>query len=235
MFRHEVVRLVHQARPRSGHHSGAVTELPAQLSESLAPSSRQGGSTAAEPLFEGLYSNKCVKRGANVPTNTDGTIHWRNTVMNRWFSQCGQSKQMSSQTSGKVISTHTEYSITPTPALRDLPADPSVHSAPKTPSLRRPNNTTPVVSGSQVKPGAIPLKVTTNSNDAPPSSPRLASLQGAPSQSAEVHEPRPSAISEGAWDLLIWTLIIQLPFRLGFRVQSLLLYQAGSLNPSRRH
>ena len=34
----EVVRLVHQARPRSGHHSGAVTELPAQLSESLAPS-----------------------------------------------------------------------------------------------------------------------------------------------------------------------------------------------------
>ena len=54
-----------------------------------------------------------------------------------------------------------------------------------------------MVSGSQVKPGAIPLKVTTNSNDAPPGSPKLASLQGAPSQPAEVHEPRPSAISEG--------------------------------------
>src|SRR5258706_4136987 len=39
----------------------------------------------------------------------------------------------------------------------------------------------------------------------------------------------------GFRNLLIWTLIIQLPFRLEFRVPSLLFYQAGSLNPSCRH
>ena len=127
------------------------------------------------------------------------------------------------------IQSTTSFQRQPSTVSQPTPAS----TPPQTPSLQHPNSTTPVVSGSQVEPVAIPLKLITNSNDTLSGSPTLASLQRAPS-AAELHEPWPSAILEGVRDLLIWTLIIQLPFRLKFQVPSLLFYQAGSLNPSRR-
>ncbi len=167
----------------------------------------QAGSPVAEPLLERQYSNKRVKRSADVPESTDGTIRRKNSVMNGgWFSQRGRERP----SKPKTVLERVESDIVPiqsTPSLQLQPSEisqptPASTLAPQTPSIRHPNNTTPVVSGSQVEPVAIPLKVTTNSNDTPSGSPTLASLQHAVSQPAKVHEPqahepRPSAISDG--------------------------------------
>ncbi len=118
-----------------------------------------------------------------------------------WFSQCGRERL----SKPKPVLERVEIDIVPiqsTPSLQRQPSEisqptPSSTLAPQTPSLRHPNNTAPVVSGSQVEPGAILLTVTTNSTDTPSNSPTLASLQRGPSQPAKVHKPRPSVISEG--------------------------------------
>ena len=55
--------------------------------------SRQDGSTAAEPLLERQHSNKRVKRSADIPETTDGTIRRKNSVLNGgWFSQRGRER-----------------------------------------------------------------------------------------------------------------------------------------------
>ena len=105
-----------------------------------------------------------------------------------------QSKLVVEQVESDIVPIHstTSFQLQPSEVSHPTPA-----STPQSPSLQHPNSTTPVVSGSQVEPVAIPLKLITNSNDSPSGSPTLASLQRAPSQPAELHEPRPSAISEG--------------------------------------
>ena len=131
-----------------------------------------GGSPVAEPLLERRYSNKRVKRSADVPESTDGTIRRKNSVMNGgWFSQRGRERP----SKPKPVLERVESDIVPiqsTPPLQLQPPEisqptPASTSAPQTPSLRHPNNTTPVISGPHVEPVAIPLKVITNSNDAP--------------------------------------------------------------------
>ena len=48
----------------------------------------QDGSTAVEPPLEGQYSNKRVRRSADVPESTESTIRRKDSVMNGgWFSQ----------------------------------------------------------------------------------------------------------------------------------------------------
>ena len=164
--------------------------------------SNQGGSPVAEPLLERQYSNKRVKRSADVPESTDGTIRRKNSVMNGgWFSQRGRERP----SKPKPVLERVESDIVPIESIPPLQLQPSEISqptpastpAPQTPSLRHPNNTTPVASGSQVEPVAIPLKVTTNCDDTPSGSLTPGSLQRAPSQAAKVHEPRSSDISDG--------------------------------------
>ena len=168
--------------------------------------SRQDGSTAAEPLLERQHSNKRVKRSADVPETTDGTIRRKNSVMNGgWFSQRGRERP-SRPKSGLERVESDRVPIQSTASLQLQPSEtsqpnPASTPAPQTPSLRHSNTTTPVDSGSQVEPVAIPLKVTANVNDSPSDSPShtgwLGSLRRGPPQPAKIHEPQPPTISEG--------------------------------------
>ena len=91
-------------------------------------------------------------------------------------------------------------SLQPQPSDTSQP-NPASTPAPQTPSLRHSNSTTPVASGSQVEPVAIPLQATANAKDTPSGSPTqagwLGSLRRGPPQPAKIHEPQPSTISEG--------------------------------------
>jgi len=163
-----------------------------------------GGSTAAEPRLEEQYSNKRVKRSADVPESTDGTIRRKNSVMNGgWFGQRGRERP----SKPKPVSERVESdraSIQSTTSLQPRHSEisqlsPAPTPAPETPSLRNPSSTTPVASGSQVVPIAVPLKAATASNNTPSGSPTcggwLGSLRPGPSQPAGVQEPQPSTMS----------------------------------------
>ena len=166
----------------------------------------QGGSTAAEPLLERQQSYKRVKRSAHVPETTDGTIRRKNSVMNGgWFSQRGRERPSRPKSGLERVESdrvpiHSTTSLQLQPSETSQP-NPASTPAPQTPSLRHSNNTTRVVSGSQVEPVSIPLKATANANDTPSGSPThagwLGSLRRGPPQSAKTHEPQPSTISEG--------------------------------------
>jgi hypothetical protein len=162
----------------------------------------QDGSTAAEPRLERQYSNKRVKRSADVPEstdNTDSTIRRKNSVLNGgWFSQRG--RERSSKTKSVLERVESDrVPIQSTTSLQlQLPeiSQPTLASAaaPQTPA-----NTTPVASGSQVEPVVVPLKVATNPSYTLSSSLTrggwLGSLRRVPSQPVKLQEPQPSTMS----------------------------------------
>ena len=93
----------------------------------------QSGSTAAEPPLERQYSNKRVKRSADVPESTKSTIRRKDSVMNGgWFSRCGRERPSKS----KSVFERAECDIVPMQSTisfqlqssRDLPADSNVCS-----------------------------------------------------------------------------------------------------------
>jgi len=163
----------------------------------------QGGSTAAEPPLERQYSNKRVKRSADVHESTESaesTIRRKNSVMNGgWFSQRGRerpskSKSVFERVEGDIVSTQSSTSLPPETS-QPIPAS---TPAPQTPSLRQPTNTTPVTADSQVEPIVIPVEAATNPNITYSNSPAgggwLGSLRRAPSQPAKLQEPQPSTM-----------------------------------------
>ena len=167
----------------------------------------QGGSTAAEPPLERQYSNKRVKRSADVPESTESaesTIPRKNSVMNGgWFSQRGRerpskSKSVFERVEGDIVSTQSSTSLQLQPPETSQPI-PASTPAPQTPSLRQPTNTTPVTADSQVEPIVIPPKVATNPNNTHSNPPAhggwLGSLRRAPSRPAKLQEPQPSTMS----------------------------------------
>lgn len=167
----------------------------------------QGGSPAAEPPLERQYSNKRVKRSADVPESTestDSTIRRKRSVMSGgWFSQRSRErpskpKPLSEQVENDRLSSHSTTSVQLRPPEVSQPT-PVTTPAPQTPSLRHPTSITSVTSGSQVEPVAVPLKVATKSNSTLSSSPAhggwLGSLRRVPSQPAKLQETQPYTMS----------------------------------------
>ena len=162
----------------------------------------QGGSPAAEPPLERQYSNKRVKRSADVPEstgNTESTIRRTRSLMSGgWFSQRSRErpskpKSVSEQVESAMVSSQS------TTSLQRQPPEVSQPTPAATPATQTPSSTTPVTSGSQVEPVGVPLKVATKSNSALSSSPAhgrwLGSLRRVPSQPAKLQEPQPSTMS----------------------------------------
>jgi hypothetical protein len=163
----------------------------------------QSASTSGASPLEQRYSNKRVKRSANTPKSTEDTILRKNS--GGWFGQRGRQRPATPQSMLEGVESN-KASTQSTSAVQIQPSEISQPTtapttASQTPALLPDSNATPIASGSQLKPVAIPLDGTTNPNTIPSGSPArgrwLGSLRRANPQPAKAQEPQPSGILEG--------------------------------------
>ena len=167
--------------------------------------SHQGGSTAAVPPLARQYSNKRVKRSADISESTECTVRRTNSGMSGgWFRQRGRQRPSRPKSMFEGVESD-RVSIQSTTSVHLQPSEvpqstPAPSSAPQTPPLELASSVTPGASGSQVIPIAIPLTAAINPNSTPSGSPArggwFGSLRHAPPQPAKVQEPRPSTVSD---------------------------------------
>ena len=158
----------------------------------------QGGSSAAAPPLERQYSNKRVKRSADISESTDSTIRRKNSAMPvAWFGQRGRQRpprpnSVFERVESDGASIQNSSSVNPQPSEISQPTPASTSTL----QTQVTNNTTPVASGSQENPILIPPNAATGLKNTPSGSPGwFGTLRRAP-QPAKEQDPQPPTTTE---------------------------------------